>query len=421
MGVLIVAALLVLAATAVLAALSRALVNVSESQLRRELEERGALDRGEWMLGRLERVEWTVALLRTCGRMGFFALILVMVVGIGSPLTVGGIAEAGGAAILLLWLITGVVAGGFARYAPAEAIAASLPLLRATYLGLYPLVWLAGAAEGLVRRVVRARSPQARQEETLLSSIEDTHRTGAIDRVSAAILENAVQFGDTTVGAVMTPRAGIRGLAYTDDLRAIREFVERAGHSRFPVYEGSMDRIVGVLYVKDLMHLLGAVPEGFVLRPLLRAPVRVPESKPLRDQLIDFQRSKVHFAVVVDEYGGTSGVLTIEDILEELVGEIRDEHEDEDAPPIRAVAPGVFEARGRVEIHHLNEVAGTTVPEDEGYETVAGFLLARLGRIPEIGERLDAEGARFEVVRATPTTVEIVRVTPHRAGTAGGE
>lgn len=418
---LAISALLVLTATAVLAALSRALVHVSESQLRHELEERGQLPRGEWILGRMERVEWTVALLRTCGRMGFFALVLIMIVGLDSPLTLGGIAEAGGAAVLLLWLITGVVAGGFARYAPAEAIAAFLPLLRATYLCLQPLVWLASATEGIVRRMVRARSPEDRQEETLLSSIEDTHRKGAIDRVSAAILENAVQFGDTTVGAVMTPRAGILGLAYTDDLRSIREFIERAGHSRFPVFEGSMDRIVGVLYVKDLVHLLGSTPDSFVLRPLLRVPVRVPESKPLRDQLIDFQRSKVHFAVVVDEYGGTSGVLTIEDILEELVGEIHDEHDDEDAPPIRTVTPGVFEARGRVEIYELNHAAGTTVPEDEGYETVAGFLLARLGRIPEVGERLDAEGALFEVIRATPTTVELVRVVPHRSSASGGE
>ncbi|MBL9140457.1 MAG: DUF21 domain-containing protein, partial [Phycisphaerae bacterium] len=231
----------VLAASAILAALSRALVQASESQLERELQERGLLERGRWMLGRLERVEWTVALLRTIGRMSFFAIVLLMTVGLDGALTLEGLAIAGLSSVLLLWLITGVVSGGFARYAPTEAIVAFLPLLRGSYLALYPLVLVASAVEGVVRRIVGGGSPTERQEEELLSSIEDTHRQGAIDEVSAAILENVVEFGDTTVGAVMTPRAAIRGIAYSDDLASIRSFIEDAGHSRIPVWEGSLD------------------------------------------------------------------------------------------------------------------------------------------------------------------------------------
>ncbi len=412
-----------LVASAILAALSRALVQVSESQLERDLQERRLLDRARWMLGRLERVEWTVSLLRTIGRMAFFAIVLLMSVGLDGALTLSGLAIAGGASAFLLWLITGVVAGGLARYAPSEAIIAFLPLLRASYLVLYPLVWLASAAEGIVRRVIGGGTPTERQEEELLSSIEDTHRQGAIDEVSAAILENVVEFGATTVGSVMTPRAGIRGLAYSDDLAAIRGFIERAGHSRIPVWEGSLDNVVGVLYVKDLIPFLGRSADGFSLRPLLRQPMRVPESKPVREQLIEFQRKKVHFAVVVDEYGGVSGLVTIEDVLEELVGEIRDEHEREstEAPPYRQVSPGVVEVQGRLPIHELNEAAGTTIPEDDGFETVAGFLLARLGRIPEQGTLLEAEGAAFEVVRATPTKVLVVRVTRRPAQEGAGD
>lgn len=403
----------VLVPTAVLSALSRALVQVSQSQLERELQQRRQLERGRWLLDRLDRVEWTVSLLRTIGRMTFFSVVLLMAVGLDGALTLTGLVIAGVTSVLLLWLITSVVAGGFARYAPAEAIAGCLPLLRATYATLYPIVWLADAAEGAVRRVVGADSPRDRQEEELLSSIEDTHRQGAIDEVSAAILENVVQFGGTSVGAVMTPRSSVKALGYTDDLAAIRGFLERAGHSRIPIHEGGLDRVVGILYVKDLIPYLGHEPQGFVLRRLLRPAVSVPETKAVRDQLLDFQRSKVHLAIVVDEYGGTSGVVTIEDVLEELVGEIRDEHENEgaDLAPMRQVSPGVVEVQGKLPIHELNEAVGTTIPEDDGFETVAGFLLARLGRIPEPGTVLQAEGAEFKVIRATATTVDAVRVT----------
>jgi CBS domain containing-hemolysin-like protein len=343
--------------------------------------------------------------------MAFFVLVLVMVNDIGKPLTLASLVVASVVSGIMVWMFTGVVAGGFARYAPAEAIAKCMTLLRLSYAALYPIVWLASVAEDLVRRGVRADSSHERQEEELLSSIEDTQRKGAIDDVSAAILENTLEFGDTTVGAVMTPRAAVKGLPYSDDLAAIRSFVERARYSRYPVYESSLDQVMGVLYVKDLVPFLGQVADGFQLRPLLRTPMRVPESKPVRDVLGEFQRSQVHFAVVVNEYGGVSGIVTIEDIIEELVGEISDEHERFAGPDLKRISDAVVEVRGRYSIYDLNEALNCELPEDEGFETVAGLMLARLGHIPKAGEKLESDGAEFEVLRATATTVEQVRVT----------
>lgn len=407
------AAFLTLAATAVLAALSRALLHVSPSQLERELERRGTLERGRWILDHLERVEWATAFLRTFGRISFFGLTLLMVVGIDGTLGLEDMALAAVISVVLVWMFTSVVAGGIARYAPDTVIASCLPALRGISVALYPLIWLGDRAELLVRRAAGSETREERQENELLSSIEDTQREGVIDEVSAAILENAVEFHDTTVGAVMTPRAAIRAMPYTDDLAAVRQALEAAGHSRVPVYNPDLDHVVGVLHVRDMVPYLGSAGDGFVLRPLLREPMRVPESKPVREQLLDFQRAKVHIAMVLDEYGGVTGLVTIEDLLEELVGEIRDEHEppSADVPDLRLAAPGMAEVRGSTPVHELNEALGLTIPEDEAYETVAGFLLDRLGRIPEVGTLLQKHGARFEVLRASPTTVDQVRVT----------
>jgi CBS domain containing-hemolysin-like protein len=409
-----VAAIAILVAVSVLAALSRSLLEVSETALERELEARGRLERGRWVVGRLAQVEWAVAFARTAGRIGFTVIVLALVAGFDEPLTPARLAIAWVVAVAALWLLTTAAAGAFARHAPARVIASFLPTLRIFYVLLAPFRLVADLVDGLVARILGVSGTggaEERAEDELASAIEETQRHGLIDEQAAAILENAVEFGDTTVGAVMTPRPAIEGIEYTDDIAAIRDFARRSGHSRIPVYRGSLDHVDGILYVKDLVPLLGADAAGFRLRPFLRAPQRVPESKPLREQLRDFQQSKVHFAVVVDEFGGTSGILTIEDVIEELVGEIRDEHEPAtDVHPVALrAADGWIEASGRLPIGDLGAALDAELPEDEGYETVAGFVLARFGSIPRRGDAFESQGIRFEVLEATPSAVIKVR------------
>jgi putative hemolysin len=221
-----------------------------------------------------------------------------------------------------------------------------------------------------------------------------------------------IAFSETEVASVMTPLTDIEGIERTDDLSAIRDFIAAAGHSRIPVYEGSLDTILGILYVKDLVPYLGADGAQFRLRPLLREPIRVPETKPVRDLLRDFQHSEVHLAIVIDEYGGTSGLVTIEDLLEEIVGEIHDEHEPESEtlPEIEARDGGGFMVDGRFPIEDLADRIGIEVPEDRDYDTVAGFLLAHFGRVPAPGERCEFAGWHFEVESAAPTHIQRVRL-----------
>ena len=411
-GWIIAAAALLLVAVTVLAALSLALVQASESALERELEERGRLQRGRWLLGRMLQVEWAVSFARTALRIAFATLVLAAFAGFEEPLTPGRLAIAWAVAVALLWAFSSTLAGAVARHAPEATIARFLLALRILDVVLGPVRLLARGVDTAVGSSLGAPDAVGRREEELASAIEDTQRHGGLDAQSAEILENAIEFGDTTVGAVMTPRQRIEGVELTDDLASIRDFALRSGHSRIPVWQGSVDHVAGILYVKDLVRFLANGAERFELRPLLREPMRVPESKPLREQLRDFQHAKVHFAVVLDEFGGTAGIITIEDVLEELVGEIRDEHEpvSDAAPGAWRVGEGEWEASGAVSVFELNTLLGASFPEDAGFETLAGFMLDRLGSIPRAGAVLDEAGFRFEVLQATPRAVQRVRI-----------
>ena len=210
----------------------------------------------------------------------------------------------------------------------------------------------------------------------------------------------------------MTPRTDIEGIELTDDLAAIREFISKAGHSRIPVYEGNLDNITGILYVKDLVTYLGEEVEAFDLSAHLRPPVLIPETKPVRELLSEFQLNEVHLAIVVDEYGGTAGLVTIEDLLEEIVGEIHDEHEPEDdeEPGMTSIDETHAEVDGRFPVDDINEQLGLELPEDADFDTIGGFVLATLGRVPTIGDSFESHNARFTTLAASPTQVERIGI-----------
>ncbi len=418
------AALVVLALTSLLSAINLALVQVSDAGLERRLERAGGLERGRWIFGRKEPVDHAVAFLRTMGRIGFFALVLMEVVhqpGQSGVIQWPAVLGSFGFAAVLLWFFTSVVSSAVARHAAAGLIAGTLPVLRLLDALLRPLTGLAELVDEAVKRLVGANLVQVEAEEDLLRSIEDTERQGGIDATSAQMMENVVEFSDTLVGSIMTPRTAIEGLEYTDDLATVRGFIHEEGHSRVPVYEESLDHVVGVLYVKDLVRWIGADVRDFKLRPLLREPIRVPESKRVSDLLREFQRGKVHMAIVVDEYGGTAGLVTIEDVLEEIVGEIRDEHDTPEAgePLFRDAGQGAVEAEGRCSIADLNARLESRMPEDQGYDTIAGFVMNRLGRVPEAGALVESDGVRVRVLGATPTgvtKVSVERIAPASEG-----
>lgn len=413
-----------LVVTAYLSALSMALVAASRSALERKLEERGQLARRQWILERLDDAAHAVALFRTVGRVTCFTLVLLAFTGFGESARIGvrDLVLSMVTSVLLIWFFTSVVASAMARYLGHGLIAASVPSIRVASILAAPFLAIVGFVDEAVRRLSGADDDNVEEiGEDLLLTIEDSTREGELDPLSARILENVVEFRSTTVSSVMTPRTNVIGLEYTDDLDRIRAFLAEAGHSRVPVYEDSLDQILGVLYVKDLVRYLGTGAPEFRLRPLLREPIRVPETKPVRELLLDFQRAEVHLALVVDEYGGTAGLATIEDVLEEIVGEINDEHDvDADASPeLIPLGERIWQMPGRYRVDDLNAHLEVGVPEEDDYDTVAGFLLKRFGRIPKPGESTVEGGWEFEVAAASRTQILMVKVTgPAAAGGA---
>jgi CBS domain containing-hemolysin-like protein len=213
--------------------------------------------------------------------------------------------------------------------------------------------------------------------------------------------------GVKKVREIMVPRIDIFALDIGTPPAEIGEKVSNAGHSRVPVYDGSVDRIVGILYVKDLLK----IPPGESFRldrgRLVREAYFVPESKKLDDLLREFQRGKKHMAVVVDEYGGTSGIVTLEDVLEEIVGEILDEY-DHELPPVRQTGPRRYVAAGSVGIDALNAALSLSLPSDE-VDTLGGFLYNMIGHVPEEGEEVEYGGARFTIGRlAGQRIIEVI-------------
>jgi CBS domain containing-hemolysin-like protein len=224
------------------------------------------------------------------------------------------------------------------------------------------------------------------------------------------MIESVIRLRATTAGQVMSPRPEIIGLELGSTLAHVKQTLEESGHSRIPVYEGTLDHIVGILYARDLLKFLGQATLKFDVRSAMRPAYFVPEVKPLRDLLHDFRLQKVHIAIVLDEYGGTSGLVTIEDVLEELVGDISDEHEPLEPAMFKRVSENVAEADARMYIDELNRLMGLNLPEDAGYDTLGGFVTTTLGRIPEKGTTFEHEGSRFTVLDAEPQKVNRVRI-----------
>ncbi|MBF0409206.1 MAG: HlyC/CorC family transporter [Candidatus Riflebacteria bacterium] len=219
---------------------------------------------------------------------------------------------------------------------------------------------------------------------------------GIIEHEEKEMLSSVFEFGDTAVREVMTPRPDIISIPSTISFDDLLKIVRDDGHSRFPVYESSLDKIVGIFYVKDLFIQYDKMLESYNLSSILRPAYFVPESKKLDELLKEFQKRKLHMAIVVDEYGGISGVATIEDLVEEIVGEIVDEYDNEEQESIQTIDSGVYMVNASTGIKDLEEEMGLTLDYEDS-ETVGGFVLEKLGRIPKRDETVEESGVIFVV------------------------
>jgi CBS domain containing-hemolysin-like protein len=226
-----------------------------------------------------------------------------------------------------------------------------------------------------------------------------------------ALLRSIVDFRDTLVREVMTPRPDIVAIDVSESTAALRQLFRDQQYSRVPVYDGTLDNIVGFAFVKDLVRYAEGAPPS--IRELLRPAHFVPETKKVPGLLQEFQRERVQSAIVVDEYGGTAGLVTFEDLIEEIVGEIRDEY-DVETEPVVDEGHGVFVVSGKADVSVLEHQFGVVI-ERAGFDSVGGYLLATLGRVPTKGERVDVDGLAVEVLEAERRRVTRVRVQKRAA------
>jgi putative hemolysin len=266
----------------------------------------------------------------------------------------------------------------------------------------------------------REQGPQATPNEAAQEAnevakayIESAEQEGIIEGEERRLLQSIVDFGDTLVREVMTPRPDIVAIREEATLGALRELFREQEYSRFPVYKESLDNIAGFVFIKDLV-LIDSSDDGRPLREFVRAAVVVPETKRVPELLKQFQRQQTQCAIVVDEYGGTAGLVTIEDLLEEIVGEIRDEY-DVESEPVVDEGNGSFVFSGKVDIDEVVQRLGVQI-DREGFETVGGYLMSHLGRVPVVGERFDVDdGLSVEVLDAERRRVNKVRITRQEA------
>jgi magnesium and cobalt transporter len=263
-----------------------------------------------------------------------------------------------------------------------------------------------------LKRLRLAPEPQDRQE--LLTVLREAAERGLVDGDALSMIDGVLEVSDLQVRDIMVPRAQMVFVRRDERAAAILPKVVESGHSRFPVMDEDRDDIVGILLAKDLLRLTVEKRERFDIREFMRPALFVPESKRLNVLLREFRRNRNHMAIVVDEYGGVSGLVTIEDVIEQIVGEIDDEYDVEDDLNIRRDAERQFTVRGVTRIAEFNEYFGARLSEEEGFDTVAGLVMKQLGHLPRRGESATIDGFEFRVQRADRRRIETLKVAAPR-------
>jgi CBS domain containing-hemolysin-like protein len=288
------------------------------------------------------------------------------------------------------------------RHAAETLIAIFCPILHALRFAFRPLIATLAALDKAIGRVIGKSDEHTEKEieQEIIAAIEEGEKEGVVDEDERQFIESVIELRDSTAQQIMTPLPDVVAIELSATLDHIKELLEKAGHSRIPVYEGSLDHVVGVLYTRDLLRHMLHPQEPFAVRATMRPALFVPESQPTRALLKQLRAQNVHIAIVLDEYGSTTGVVTMEDILEELIGEISDEHEAGAPAAVRRIDDLHFEVDGRLPLDQLNRVTGLNLPEDAGFETVGGFVAMTIGRVPETGAVLEHDSARYTVLNA---------------------
>lgn len=407
MALLIVAALLTLGCDA--------MVNLNDQKLKKEAEDHRNAAAVQRLLARPGR-------LRLCCELARWVLGLLALLPIYTPLWLTltlrlaglSILDTNGAALLAMLLV--VLAAAFviiticrvipnrlaAHYAQPLAYLV-LPLVQLAFWVMSPLAWVAEGCAGLLVRLTGGSTdepPVNVTEEEILLLVNAGEEDGTIGASERHMINNIFEFDDRTVDEVMTHRTDLTAVEIDSGIEKVMEIVLKAGHSRIPVYQEDLDSIEGILYVKDLLPLITSGAENFSLRKIMRTPLYVPETTRCRDLFTQFTTQKLHLAVVVDEYGGTSGIVTMEDLVESIFGNIQDEYDNEEEESSR-IGENAYTLDGGLYLDDVEELLDIELPETE-CETIGGLLVEALDYIPGPDEHPTVRlcGVDFTVVEA---------------------
>ncbi|MAE29716.1 MAG: hemolysin family protein [Planctomycetota bacterium] len=360
------------------------------------------------LLARADTLATSAGLFKLTFELAFLTMVLDLLSAAGElSWTSFGLTLAIGAPLLLLF-----AEGLPAALARRHGDALLLRTLGAFHAFQWPLALPVALLESLRRTLLRAlglpvTTDSARRiVEGLREVIEENADAGDLDETEREFLENVMEFRDVDVAAIMTPRTEIHGVNVDCNLRDAVILAANSGHSRIPVFEDSPDSIIGTIEARDILQVLAR--DGFAsttLRDILHPAFFTPETRHLSDLVDDFRREKVKMAIVLDEYGGTAGLVTLGDVVAEVFGEISDEFDADEPAPLRILGDGVAEVIGNLRVAEVNEALDLQLPEEEDFETLAGYVLSELGHLPKPGESFTRDKVTYSVLEANDRRV----------------
>ncbi|MEM7168298.1 MAG: hemolysin family protein [Planctomycetota bacterium] len=412
----------VLVVCTIASVLRRAFNETPDARFHNRFEEWGAdedLDRHE----KLRRIGVTLAFLVHTSRVIWIALFLMACTGepwswLTHGLLIGGL-------VLISIVLLETVPNIITSWRGANIAVGSLRWLCHIDTLLAPIVAIVRTIHGVSVRALgrqQDRSDADMIEEGIMAAVEQGEREGVLFEGERSMIESVLAFHDAEVTEVMTPRTEMVAVDAATSIHDVLPLVIECGHSRIPVFRENVDNIVGILYTKDLLrHVTDVEKSQLSIESIVRKIYFVPETKKIRELLAEFRAERFHIAVVLDEYGGTTGLVTIEDILEEIVGEIEDEYDDAATSMIRRINQTTFDLDGRAHVDEVSKAMGTELPESDDYETIAGFIFSSLGKVPTEGESFDFEQLRIQVTAADERKIKRVRVKLLRPQDQGRE
>ncbi len=390
---------------------SFAIRDFSRSKLEEILDRKNKPSRLKFIQEYQEDLQMTSAVIRTAANL-VLVLLIVRVLRSNS-LSWWIFVEAFVLSLLLVSVFSVIIPQTWAQYAGEAFLAYTLPILKIARTIFWPVLVFMKWADLIVKRLSGIDGKEEDEEsvqQELLEAVQEGEEEGIVDSQERKMIESVIEMRTINVGQIMTPRTEIDAIEVNLSLDEIKKLATEHGHSRIPIYEENLDNIIGMLYVKDLLPFVGEQVNEFDLRSIMRQCYFVPETKSVRDMFHEFRAKKLHVAIVLDEYGGTLGLVTFEDLIEQIVGQIADEYEQSEAPLIKQIDSKTLEIDARMRIDELNDEYKLDLPESEDFETIAGFLFSSLGRIPQTGETFQYRNLLFTIIEAEERKINRVRL-----------